>query len=181
MSSLQWSHHISPISLPFSQLAPPDLLNSLLSTILQSHPVKLSWTGLSVTQLPYFGIPCQHISAHQRLSTRQPPICFPGTPFCPSWKRTCSPNLIQIRQHALLGRLTNRPTDYVEYLPNHGHDPDFPWILLVDYGLGCTASNKHRKRFRPPAHPSDPDTMTNTALEAIASSSGKNCAEVYDD
>ena len=27
--------------------------------------------------------------------------------------------------------------------------------------------------FRPHARPSDPDTMTNTALEAIASSSGK--------
>ena len=36
-----------------------------------------------------------------------------------------------------------------------------------------------RKRFRPSIRPSDPDTMTNTAIEAIASSSGKNWLKRY--
>ena len=35
-----------------------------------------------------------------------------------------------------------------------------------------------KKRFRPPAHPSDPDTMTNSALEAIALSSGNEVSQI---
>ena len=34
-------------------------------------------------------------------------------------------------------------------------------------------------RFRPPIRPSDPDTMTNTALEATASPSGTNKNTIY--
>ena len=59
MSSQQRSHHISSVFLPFSPLAPSDLLYSSLSTVLQSHPVELSWTGLSGTRLPYRGTLCQ--------------------------------------------------------------------------------------------------------------------------
>ena len=61
ISSLQRSHHISPASLPFSQLAAADILNSSLSTDMQSCPVLLSWTGLSKYSAPilYCGTLCQ--------------------------------------------------------------------------------------------------------------------------
>ena len=52
------------------------------------------------------------------------------------------------------------------------------YLLPIDtYGLSHTVFELFgwlQKRFRPSARPSDQDTMTNTALEAIASSSGKN-------
>ena len=44
------------------------------------------------------------------------------------------------------------------------------------HGLSLTAIeliSSLQNRFRPSARPSDPDTMTNTGLEAIASSNGK--------
>ena len=49
-------------------------------------------------------------------------------------------------------------------------------LLPIDtYGLSLTVSELFclpRNRFRPPARPSDPDKVTNTAQEAAASSSG---------
>ena len=44
----------------------------------------------------------------------------------------------------------------------------------VVYLLSFELFSWYQKRFRPPARPSDPDTMTNTALEATASSIGND-------
>ena len=82
MSSLQRSHHISAVSLPFSQLAAPYLLNSSLSTVLQSHPVELSWTGLSDTLLLYCGTLCHLNFAVLKTVARQGQISYPNLHFC---------------------------------------------------------------------------------------------------
>ena len=57
------------------------------------------------------------------------------------------------------------------------HSPPMgSYLLPIDiYGLTVFEFFSWlQKRFRPFARPSDPYTMTNTALVAIASSSGKN-------
>ena len=58
-----------------------------------------------------------------------------------------------------------------------GSPPMGSYLLPIDiYGLSVTVSELFswlQKRVRPPVCPSDPDTMTNAGLEAIASSSGK--------
>ena len=60
-----------------------------------------------------------------------------------------------------------------------GSPPMYSYSLpIYTYGLSLTVFELFSwldKRFRPPVRPFDPDTMNNTALEAIASSSGKDC------
>ena len=50
------------------------------------------------------------------------------------------------------------------------------WLPIDTYGLSLTVLELYswlQMRFRPPARPPDPDTMTSTTLEAAASSGGK--------
>ena len=76
------SHCISPVSLPFSQLAPPDLLHSPLSITLQSRPVLLFWTGLSDARLLYRGTLRLLKFAVLKTVARRRQISYPNLHFC---------------------------------------------------------------------------------------------------
>ena len=64
-------------------------------------------------------------------------------------------------------------------MSSFGGPPMYSYELTIDtYGLFVTVFEVFswlQKRFRPFARPSDPDTITDTALEATPSSGGKNC------
>ena len=66
----------------FNQLALPNYLSSSLCIHHQSRQTEQSSITPSATQLPDCGIPCQHISVYQRLSTHQEKISSPDPPFC---------------------------------------------------------------------------------------------------
>ena len=78
-----WSVTIttSPVSLPSSQLALPGLLNSSLSTVLQSRPVELPRTGLSDTRLLYCGTLCQLNFAILKTIARRGQISYAKSTF----------------------------------------------------------------------------------------------------
>ena len=152
MSSLQWSHNISPSSLPFSQLVPPDLLNSPLSTILQSHPEELSWTGLSDTRLITCGTLCQlNFTVLRRGQIFDPNLCQNSIPISFTSPVLAPPNL----HMSLLHQDPSGPSYLAnQWPPNEHHCLDYqtwtqlaifllflPHCMTLRYLL-CSASNK---------------------------------------
>ena len=87
--------HTFLVCSPFNQLTLPDHLSSSICIYHQSHQTEPSSIGPSATQLPYCGIPCQHICVHRRLSTQHIQISSPDPPSCPA-ESYLFPNLIPL-------------------------------------------------------------------------------------
>ena len=137
--------------------------NSSLSTLLQSHPVELSWAGLSDTLLLYCGTVCHLIFAVLKTVAGRIQISYPNLHFCQNSRLisfTCPilapPNLHlpllhqdpthrtwQIHGHltnisALIIKLTSNDLDSIGYLSRL---PFLLYCVTLRY-LYVRASNK---------------------------------------
>ena len=94
---------ISQVSIPFSKLAPPDLLSS-------SYPVQLSGTSLSHTRLLYCATLCHQDYAVLKTVARQGQISYPNPHFCENSRLITFKSPILVRPNLHLPLLHQDPS-----------------------------------------------------------------------